>query len=388
MKFIFVTGWQRSGTTYIAKVLNSHPNITIVSDPFISLFKIIRSNFYLKNYNINYRKGRPIETCFPFNENVQKKLTENIASIKISKNDLREIGKEIKNSAKLWPEQHAPLLINSWGEVKPGKFYFVIEQILNIIKKEYGNKNSVVIGFKKPYCEHLIGPFIDGLRKDTICLHIIRDIRDSYLSRNSGMYFQKANEENYSILFTCRNWRKSVGFYIKNKKRKNNYFGFKFEDYLKNTNKINRKICEMLGLPYYSEMGMIKNFKDGLNKKWKTNSSFVGTNKNKLEQDKEKLINFLVAEELLAMKYDIKKRIKNKKEFELIIKKVKEKENKIKSWQKYYGFTLSNHNLKEELKRKKLFSKKDVSLPELEYFFMGGEIYDRLKKEHESINWL
>jgi hypothetical protein len=390
MKFLFITGWQRSGTTYITRILNSHPNITLVSDPFIGLFKVIRKNFYKKYYKYDYKEKRPMETCFPFDESAQKKLTKEIANIKISKDDLKRIEEEIKNSTKNWPGQHAPLLINDWKKIEHGSVNFVMKQILNIIKKEYGNKESFIVGFKKPYCEHFIESFIDGLKLNTTCLHIIRDIRNSYNSRNSGAYFQRAGKENYSILFTCRNWRKSIAFHIRNRKRKSNYFCLKFENYLKNKKKFNKKICKILNLSYSSAMENTENLKDGLNKTWKTNSSFASKKRKELAKDKERFINFLVREELLISGYNIKaeNEIKDKSEFEQIMKKLQKKEKSIRPWQKYYGFTLSKNNIRQELRRKKLLSKCDITLFEANRFFLGRNVYNELKKKYTIIDWL
>ena len=54
MKFkkIFITGMFRSGTTFIAKTLNSHKNFTVSSDAFFSAFKFLRNDFLnIKNYH-------------------------------------------------------------------------------------------------------------------------------------------------------------------------------------------------------------------------------------------------------------------------------------------------------------------------------------------------
>ena len=44
MQRLYVTGMFRSGTTTLSRALNTHPEIAFASDPFLDLFKILRSD--------------------------------------------------------------------------------------------------------------------------------------------------------------------------------------------------------------------------------------------------------------------------------------------------------------------------------------------------------
>ena len=46
VKYLFVTGMFRSGTTLLARSLGAHPKIISASDPYFEFFKHIRNIFY------------------------------------------------------------------------------------------------------------------------------------------------------------------------------------------------------------------------------------------------------------------------------------------------------------------------------------------------------
>ena len=46
MNQLFITGLFRSGTTFLARALNAHPELSVASDPYFEFWKLLRNKWY------------------------------------------------------------------------------------------------------------------------------------------------------------------------------------------------------------------------------------------------------------------------------------------------------------------------------------------------------
>ena len=63
-KFFFLTGMFRSGTTLLARMFNSHKNITLASDPFSPIFKEFRNEILNKNTKDTFDSNAPLNDYY------------------------------------------------------------------------------------------------------------------------------------------------------------------------------------------------------------------------------------------------------------------------------------------------------------------------------------
>ena len=89
INYLFVTGMIRSGTTLLEKVVNSHENINVLSQPFPLLFRDIKLKFFKKiNYPCN---NLPLNNLFFEEYYTQTQLNDFLLKYQIEKNDLKKI---------------------------------------------------------------------------------------------------------------------------------------------------------------------------------------------------------------------------------------------------------------------------------------------------------
>ena len=66
-QLIFVTGLFRSGTTWLARALNAHPQIAFESDPIAPIFNSFRHDIAKKEYKNKNLRFAPLEDYFDKN---------------------------------------------------------------------------------------------------------------------------------------------------------------------------------------------------------------------------------------------------------------------------------------------------------------------------------
>ena len=183
----------RSGTTFIAKTLNSHKNFTISSDAFFSVFKFLRNDFLnIKNYHE------------PFDDylNSEKKIKDfhklqkmNIKKIIFGKNykKLKEIiHKDITNFS---PELKDKINLDKKKGTYSSLFRKIFEELFKINKNKY-------IGIKEVWLNEFI-PILNNYDKNFKYILIIRDPR-AVIASNF------ASNEVYPIIFLIKQWKKIV----------------------------------------------------------------------------------------------------------------------------------------------------------------------------------
>lgn len=274
MTYAFATGMYRSGTTLLAKILDSHPEIIFHDQPSTKLFIEIKKKF-LNN------KG--IET--------ELVLSHLFCEERYSKDTFLQF---LKSSPK-----HISFIETF------RKFNKEISQDLLSAEK--------VIGSKEIIAEEFI-PYL--LENNTKVILIIRDIRDVITSLNHGTG-HKYMGETRPTLFHIRNWRKSIAYALEYAS-KENLLIIKYEDLVSSPNKLLQKVTNFLYVSDFSLQDINKNLFGKNVKKWTPNSSFsrkkqissdsIGRYKKILTRDTIKFIESFCFPELKAFDYELEYR--------------------------------------------------------------------------------
>ena len=261
-KQLFITGMLRTGTTLLDKLLNSHPGLTVASQPYFNLFLYVKEKY---NKNNNYG-GMPLPAYLCEPSYLRENLADYLNSLKLSQKDISVLRKIIPKGNHRWS---LAIDENRLKNLRPGLFFSLLRTCMEIIEDVYGKPTSVYTGFKEVLCEEFIPCF---LGKGYKCIIICRDPRSVISSLSSGRYEGYVGKKR-PILMDIRNWRKSVAFAVS----LTDHPGFlmiKYEDLVRFPDKELRKITDFLGLnPFDKEIleNPIKN-QDG--SVWKGNSSF------------------------------------------------------------------------------------------------------------------
>ena len=241
----------RSGTTLLAKLLNSHKDITISSDAFFSVFKFSRNKFFkIKEYHR------------PFSDYVYDKKDlkdfKRFQKFNLKNMDFNENLNDLRKKVYYDIEKFSPeILDKKFLKNKPKKYSDILKDIFFNLKK----KDTKIVGIKEVWITEFI-PILEKIDKSFKHIIIIRDPR-AVVSSNF------ASRETYPIVFLLKQWKKIFNLSILYKKKfKNKILIIKYEDLISSSRRELSRITNFLN---------IKN--NNLNKKigslsWFQNSSY------------------------------------------------------------------------------------------------------------------
>jgi len=344
---VFVFGMIRSGTTFLSKMLSSHEQIEVASDPYMQYFKSFRNDLALRKYN-NYDKNTPIDDLFWNNcDYLYKKIndTQLTLNIPISNIDIDEIIGLIDK----YCYRDSPKVRPYLNKIKADNYKSLLDHLLTAIKLAYGNENVNYYGFKTTFCEQFIRPIINSY-PESKCICIVRDPRSIYASHINE------HKNQYPILFLIRQWRKSIHYFLENNYNKKNILIIKFEDMVSDPRAIAGTISKFIGVSFDDKMVNLEKFtgRDGVSS-WTNNSSFGSFNKNAynkwesiLKPEEVQLIEDLCESEIKCFGY---KRVTDNDIFNVLSRNIREKSGY--EWMKPYkcNYTINEREINKELIR-------------------------------------
>ncbi len=215
MKYLFITGLRRSGTTAVANFLNSQEEITVYRD-------------YL-----NFLRQIP--------------MLYKIEDLERRKNILlRNAKSEIQSIVGITPELRYE---------KDYKIYDIYKDCLDPIKE----KGDVMIGHKITESLPIAKLFLE--EDNFKCIYVLRDVRDVIGSAKNYIL-------DYDIVKQVKLWKDEI-LEINNLSNKNNFLVIKYDDFVKQSNKkeIEQFIQQKINWN-------IKEFKDRKSPEWVGNTSY------------------------------------------------------------------------------------------------------------------
>lgn len=253
----FITGCVRSGTTLLEKLLCNHPELSVLSQPFPSLYIKIKRAF-LNSINIyeyfvlsNYVDEK--RYCFnDFNTYLNNELfSPTFVQDGINSNYSGHLTSDLEYE------------INTENNLST-----IYE---SLTKKNRHNSSARLFGSKEVLCEEFAPYFINNGIK---VIHIFRDPRDVISS------IKKGNGDKFignvkPLLFELRNWRKSAQLAIQLQDNPN-FISLNYEDLVQKTDECLRKICDFLNIESFSPEAFAQGILTQQGNIWSSNSSFGG----------------------------------------------------------------------------------------------------------------
>ena len=97
---LFISGMFRSGTTLLARMLNSHPSICVASDPFASIFKSFRNEIAIEHIGSKYDKDSPYDDYYYSNQHIFTSIQKRCLELPLVNHNIDEIQNKIKIQCK------------------------------------------------------------------------------------------------------------------------------------------------------------------------------------------------------------------------------------------------------------------------------------------------
>ncbi|MGJ4733848.1 sulfotransferase family protein [Leptospira levettii] len=371
---IFVTGMFRSGTTFVARLLNQSDEISFASDPFFAILKDFRNT--LSNESAHkVDPHAPLEDYY-FDENkfhfFKKIQNTNLGDVKIP--NLKYL-KEFTEASSF---PYSELLSKQIHKISANNYGDFLRQGEQLLREVYGNKR--LSGFKEVWANEFAPHIINVFPNTSKVIHIIRDPRAILVS---NFY----SEGRYPILFLARQWRKLATLAYHYSKSNQNNMIIKYEDLILNPKETIQGICNFVGINFDEKLLSTEEITDGGNKKWTQNSTFQeksssGFNQSSVNRWKDKIkssdrmaIEFLCYPEMKLLGYTdfLDESFKDISSNNLIDEK-----DKLAKWIIPYSELNIPLEFEKENNRRGLLTK-NVTEKDKELNFLVPSVYEELK---------
>ncbi|GAL84023.1 hypothetical protein MYP_1251 [Sporocytophaga myxococcoides] len=353
MKFFFVTGLYRSGTTLLEKLLFQHPSVSIAFQPYPSFYHLVKKRF---------NESQNISSIYPINTRLDNEYFEMQDFI------------EFLNHYKLNESDKVNSGIESLLHSNNG-FIDLFKQLQLAAGKELVTNETIYVGSKEILCEDYIGALLEsGIH----VIHIVRDPRDVLCSAALGKEYTGKTRP---LLYTIRMWRKSVAFRIQYSEHPL-FYSVRYEDLVKAPQSV---LKELTGFLNVQEIELQPKLMDQQGNIWRGNSSFgeselissssIGKYKEILDTNSISFVNSLCAPELKYLDYECED-IKDLKEVFGGFKEPFPIHHDL--FQQDYSVSETNQTM--EIKRTGLLKADGISLKEIEKYYQFELVYKILKK--------
>jgi len=216
---LLITGCYRSGTTLTEKLLHSHPDVCVASQPFPILY------FYVKKA---FLKAKGLERRYPLDHRFledgysQDDFDQFLLSHELTRSDIDTVFDQLEDyKLGLW----TPAVLQLRDRISEGTFWSLFRQITRLLSEILEKPAAVVRGVKEVLCEEYI-PHL--LSKGAQVVVVIRDPRDMISSLDFRVRDNMTGDHR-PILYSLRAWRKSVAYALACEHH-GNMVWFRFED--------------------------------------------------------------------------------------------------------------------------------------------------------------
>lgn len=301
MRVFLITGMSRSGTTLLEKMLSTHREIHVLSQPMPLLYRYVKEKFYSK---IGYPNTYYVLNDL-FDESFYR-ISEFISYLEqdqLTGDEIKEVLESMDGYQGQWEPSHK--ILESSDKFKTGDLASVYKRILDHFRTD----KKTCLGSKEVLIEEFIPYFIKHQIK---VVHVIRDPRDvisSICSGNGPAFIGKRRP----ILFHLRNWRKS--FSIMNSiDDEKNVLTIRYEDLICDVETVSKLMTSFLGVQEFKK----NHFAEGLYQngiEWSGNSSNgkisgidknnMGKYKSHLDENVIKYIEYMCYPEMKRVGYDL-----------------------------------------------------------------------------------
>ena len=260
---LFVTGMQRSGTTLLEKILSTHGEISLLSQPFPFLFIDVKREFF-------HRLGLtpppyPLGPLFLETRYSGDDLARFLAGHVVARPAVEEAFAAMEGFSGQYTKFDEERLEGAFRAFQPGDLTAAWAQLCRLLAHA---PETLWLGSKETLCEEFL-PFL--LDRGVRALVILRDPRDILASLNHGEGRHFAGRPK-PTLFNIRNWRKSVAFALHLESHPN-FQWLRYEDLVSETDATLERITRFLGISRFGGEELRDGIRGPAGESWPGNSS-------------------------------------------------------------------------------------------------------------------
>lgn len=260
---LLVTGMQRSGTTLLEKLLASHPEISVLSQPFPLLY-VEAKRAFLREL-LGESPAYPLGPLFGEERYAPPDLARFLAGWRPGPAEVREVFAAMEGFSGQYTRFPPEELEAALAGLASGDLMDVVSHLYRALS---GAPEARVHGGKETICEELL-PFL--LDRGCRGIVILRDPRDVLASLNYGRGREHGGRLK-PTLYNLRNWRKSVAFALHLESR-SGFAWLRYEDLAVRPAEALARLADFLGVPPFEDDLFASGIRDRDGRLWEGNSS-------------------------------------------------------------------------------------------------------------------
>ncbi len=268
MNYFFSTGTARGGTNLLTRSLSVSNEMCFANDPYLPLFKFLRSAIIKDKLDIDLDPGHPLEDYYykkEFRAFVDA-VYEATLDIAFDQKDREKLIELILTRASV----SCPAIVPHMDNLRGYSYRDLFIKALDIIAEAYSAKDVKWAGLNENWAIESF-PAIARSFPQAQFMIIVRDPRASICSALK----QKDKTKMIQVLSFARGWRKNIAFtqkFLTDDLFKNRLTVMRYEDFVKDPKGYLNHICKVLDVSYTDKMLDPKNYRDGAGNFWKGNS--------------------------------------------------------------------------------------------------------------------
>ena len=262
-RYCFITGFLRSGTTLVEKLVHALPGACVGPQPFPFLYHDTKRAF-LRTRGIEDERY-PLGHLFGEDRYRLEDFEAFLARHRLTREAVAESFSRMRH----YSGWKLPAIAAHAGSVGGGSFVQVYRALCDGLPRILEREASSLVGAKEVFCEEFVPYFLD---QGVSVVLVVRDIRDVVTSLKFGMGTNYGNLA-LPLLHVVRQWRKSVAFALE-------LFGVpgfrmvRYEDLVSSAQVQLEELALHLGSPP-APAGAIDELRDQDGRSWEGNSSFA-----------------------------------------------------------------------------------------------------------------
>jgi len=265
---LFIFGMFRSGTTLLARMLDTHKDIVCASDPFRPFYNAFRDSVAAE-VDAEVDPYDPLNAYFADEE--QLEVYDAVQSTTLDRTfdrDPDELVDRIIGHSKPFSPFIAEELTTDHTSGKT--FAEVFEQLLNEVPAQYGTGDEKWIATKEVWTTEFVPALTRSLTNSKFIL-MVRDPRAVCASKY-------AQNDKYPWLFLAQQWRKLALlthlYSTYDGKIANNVLVVRYEDLVTNPKQTAEQMCDFLNIDLDEKILYPGKFTDGRGEAWIQNTSY------------------------------------------------------------------------------------------------------------------
>lgn len=257
---VLVTGASRSGTTFIERLVDAHPDACTASQPFPFFYRVLKSDWLSSH---GWAQPYPLDGMFDETRYTNDDFTMHLAGITITTDWIRTVARSMVGYGGCW----TPEILDQGDDFAGGTFAQVQASIGHVARRALGRPPALVCGSKEVFVEEYVPALLAGGSRVVLVVRDPRAVMASTLLGRGESYVGARRP----LLFHLRNWRKSVAFLLAMRDHPN-FLVVSYEDAISDPRAAAQLIYRHLGLEPFTVGDIV----DQYGSPFIANSSFPG----------------------------------------------------------------------------------------------------------------